>query len=169
MYDHERGVAIEVGDHNIGDVGLIRGTLIRKMPDGVYEFWDPFNRISLLVTTETEFTSKGRFSLYVRKSNPHPMTTKDGFTKKIPVYVESKEAERKVKEWVERFKQGEERMLKKWEQLEGKIPALKKERRQAYKRLRNMARSMGLSMAKNPPELKRLSAIRPDVVMISMD
>lgn len=53
--------------------------------------------------------------------------------------------------------------------MKDKIPALKKERLQAYRRFRNAAQGVELLIAKNPPRLKPPPFLSPDLVQIDLD
>ena len=76
----------------------LRAFMVAKHEDRLYEValldWNewlgslPSNRHALLVARDTEFLSKGNFSLWVERGGTESITTKDGFVQEWPVFRE---------------------------------------------------------------------------------
>ena len=138
------------------------GYIVQRFSDSLYEcryigstpytFWrnglkqesiraSVSDKIFLLVTVETAFTSKGHFALYLKREGTRTIETVDGFTKTVDVLIEDTEAESEIEQDKALLKEAQEE----WKQMREKIPEIKKSKREACKQLMKATRALGLS------------------------
>lgn len=79
-------------DAAMKDIIFMGGTIVAEHDLGVYEIRDGYGRLAVLRTSKTQFSSRGKFYLYVKKEGSFSTKTSrlsGGFTVDVPVYVEA--------------------------------------------------------------------------------
>ena len=80
----------------------LQGTIVRDLGGGDYEIQDTFGGTAILETTETVFTTRGRFSMLVRDRGTEWVTLRNGRQAQVRIYRESADGEAQIRAAVRR-------------------------------------------------------------------
>ena len=114
------------------------GYITRKWSDHMYEAQTSNGELFVLKTEKTVFTSTGFFTLHIDCLHKEPMKLSSGFTKEVPICVEDSERPERCRQVTQE--------LKEWEDAKKEIPSLKKKKRLAYQKLRQVVQALDLSI-----------------------